>query len=97
MSLIMKVLVTGGAGAGGLIMRIVFEHSGIVLCLILEVVNNLSAVSPSRKAFRLERRLPCSLLGPVLFLAFCRFGSAKVRTVLSILPAAFSRPIRLSH
>jgi hypothetical protein len=92
MSLIMKVLVTGGAGAGGLIIRIVFEHSGIVLCLILE-----DAVSPSRKAFRLERRLPCSLLGPVLFLAFCRFGSAKVRTVLSILPAVFSRPIRLSH
>ena len=80
---------------GGLIMRIVYENSGIVVSSRTSIT--VSAVSPWRKAFRLERRLPFSVLGPVLFLAFCRFGSAKVRTVLSILPAAFSRPIRVSH
>jgi hypothetical protein len=79
------------AKSGGLIMRIVFEHSGIVVCLIFEDVNNRFG----RKAFRLDGCLPCSLLGR--FWHFVVFGSAKVRTLLSILPAAFSRPIRLSH
>jgi hypothetical protein len=35
----------------------------------------VSAVSPWRVAFRLERRLPPLVLGPVLHLAFCRFAA----------------------
>jgi hypothetical protein len=40
---------------GGLIMRIVYENSGIVVSSRTSIT--VSAVSPSRKAFRLERRL----------------------------------------
>ena len=57
----------------------------------------VSAVSPWRMAFRLERRLPDSVLGPVLRRAFCRFAFSRASTHLDSIVSRFqlSKPMQL--
>ena len=52
----------------------------------------VSAVSPWRTAFRLERRLPDSVRGPVLCLAFCSISKELFSVVINSWPLFWCAP-----
>ena len=69
---------------------IVVGYNGCFECLVVfgifQRANHVSAVSPLRTAFRRERSLPSSVIGPVLWRALRRFASICLNVVIDYQP-----------